>query len=383
MDNIHIASKVLSDEDYTYIKKHVDSLDFKEPSTVFNVKRMIPEVDREIRHSSTVRVKAPEVLEFIRDKVMGAAGEKIGHKMTLARDHVTFIKYSKGGHFDWHRDFEKYVINKGNGYLEMHLIYCITAPGYGGALYIKPDEKDDCLYDHHFKTNECIVFDKRMPHRATNVQEGEKIIMTVDVLVKQDSASTETVDAAIRSFNNGEMNAFCYYDNSSLENQLKDVEGPYQIFGCLKLEIMDEEWNYLRPCSIYFDHKGAFRYEIADVTWSRSEPDKVSDREDISSIHKQILNGIWQKADSRDLWCDNFLQLLSATGSSENTVLKGLKLIPLPGDTGMGEIDPSALSDSLVPVDGVTSRVVEYNGHCNEEIYETKEYELYYGVMRV
>jgi hypothetical protein len=54
----------------------------------------------------------------------------------LARDYVTFIKYSAGEFFEWHRDHERYVINQRDRWIEAHLMYCLKAPQVGGNLDI-------------------------------------------------------------------------------------------------------------------------------------------------------------------------------------------------------------------------------------------------------
>jgi hypothetical protein len=127
---------------------------------------------------------------------MNQTGQKC--TFSLARDYVTFIKYEKGGFFDWHVDHEKVRINHGeNGFKEMHFIYCVQGCLEGGQLLIKKRVSADGLLPQQPEkekimeisveeariSNAGVVFDKSMEHKGAEVLEGTKIIMTIDLYV--------------------------------------------------------------------------------------------------------------------------------------------------------------------------------------------------------
>uniref|UniRef100_A0A6C0J6R9 Prolyl 4-hydroxylase alpha subunit Fe(2+) 2OG dioxygenase domain-containing protein n=1 Tax=viral metagenome TaxID=1070528 RepID=A0A6C0J6R9_9ZZZZ len=194
MDLIHNVIKkenVLNPEDIQSLQDYANKVAFTVPSFVYNRKKQEDVLDTQVRKSKTISVDDPEILQFVKECVLPSIeGENLVLK--LARDHVTFIKYEEGGFFDWHQDHEKYIINERRKWLEMHLLICLTAPTGGGELSVEFNK--DNIKQYPLKVNECIIFDKNMKHKGDIVTSGNKIIMTVDVLVSTTEVLDKTYD---------------------------------------------------------------------------------------------------------------------------------------------------------------------------------------------
>ena len=172
---------LLEEKHVEALKKITSNLNFQaNPSFVYDVKEGINIIYDKVRKSKTFIVKDSNLLEFINDTIVEKLNQKIREEYTieLARKYVTFIRYDKDDFFDWHNDFEKVKINNGmSNFKEMHLIYCINAPVKGGKFLIKDKKAFDC------KKNSAIIFDKLLDHKGDVIEEGHKIIMTIDVFV--------------------------------------------------------------------------------------------------------------------------------------------------------------------------------------------------------
>lgn len=182
------AENVLSDEDFEALKSYAGTLPL-ESSFVYHRGKELNMRDPAVRKSQSVSVSDPAILDFIEDKIFNKVSDDLIIKR--ARDHVTFIKYKEGGFFDWHQDYEKYIIDDRRKWIEMHLLFCLERAAEGGELTIKIN---GAVQSHQYVNNGVMLFDKRMEHCAEEVLEGTKIIMTVDVLVSttlvQDSDGT-------------------------------------------------------------------------------------------------------------------------------------------------------------------------------------------------
>lgn len=235
MSMSNLSSKVfmyesfLPNEDALQILSYADTLSINKPSFVFNTKTKENETNVAVRKSQSITVDDIHAVDFIKSTILDQF-EKSNSDLVvkLARDHVTFIKYSAGEFFDWHRDHEKYVINQRDRWIEAHLIYCLKAPQVGGNLDIKKDNEN--IQSIAYKYNQCVVFDKLMEHRAAVVQEGEKLIMTVDVLIStKEIASDESLDFELAEAMKDPVGIRSYRIDKI--NQLHDAHKQSAMFG--------------------------------------------------------------------------------------------------------------------------------------------------------
>ena len=246
---VFVYETFLPNEDALQILSYADTLPINKPSFVFNTKTNENETNVAVRKSQSITVNDIHALDFIKSTILDQF-EKSNSDLVvkLARDHVTFIKYSAGEFFDWHRDHEKYVINQRDRWIEAHLIYCLKAPQVGGNLEIKRDHKN--IESIAYKYNQCVVFDKLMEHRADEVQEGEKLIMTVDVLIStKEIASDESLDFELAEAVKDPVGVRSYRIDKI--NQLHDAHKQSAMFGLI----------IVGPITVIYDSLGYYFYE--------------------------------------------------------------------------------------------------------------------------
>lgn len=131
-----IFDDIMDPNDFRQIYDYAMNLEINKSSPVFHLASGQEIVDPKVRKSKTFVVDDPSLLELVEKTVLKQFHNKQSNKekeliVKLARDRVTFIKYDKGGLFDWHIDHEKYSINDGRKWLECHLILGIIAPEDG------------------------------------------------------------------------------------------------------------------------------------------------------------------------------------------------------------------------------------------------------------
>jgi predicted 2-oxoglutarate/Fe(II)-dependent dioxygenase YbiX len=225
---------LLSDEAYQALQKHSQKLNFVDnPSFVFNTSEQKDEQNTEIRKSHTVHVRDPHLLLFLKEQLIKKINDQGKDlKIALARDYVTFIQYEEGGFFDWHRDFEKVVINGGNSNIkEMHLLFCIDAPEEGGELLVEPHSIEDAkimTLTEVVQQNHCVIFDKMMKHRANEVIKGRKTIMTMDVSVTSSLSEAAGLDPKLEEEVYQVLNGNSSYVSLGPSSTYKMLEKLYQ-----------------------------------------------------------------------------------------------------------------------------------------------------------
>ena len=184
------------------------------PSTFFSREQNKEVLDESRRNSTCVRMYDSDLLQFVKDKLLASVE---GFKVHLARDHVTFVRYTAGGMFDWHQDHEQYIVNKRQHWREGHLLYCLVAPDEGGELIIKKRfwYSSGKEVSYPYKENGLMLFDKLNPHMAGKVEAGVKLILAVDVLYSRttlDAGCASQLAAALKTFPHG----FCSSDIASM-----------------------------------------------------------------------------------------------------------------------------------------------------------------------
>lgn len=200
INQIFTFDKILQVGELAQYQKYVQNLNICKPSFVFHRDEQQFKHNEEIRKSKVIHVEDEGLLNFVKSGLLKTVSQKSGMNIKLARKRVTFIKYDEGGFFDWHNDHEKYVINGRSRHLEMHLLFCIAGTQEGGELLIKEikkpnistseasssDSKDPVKITkikQACTTNGCVLFDKHLEHAGGKVLKGNKLIMTVDVMV--------------------------------------------------------------------------------------------------------------------------------------------------------------------------------------------------------
>ena len=251
-NKVYIYESFLPNEDALQILSYADTLSINKPSFVFNTKTKENETNVAVRKSQSITVNDIHAVDFIKSTILDQF-EKSNSDLVvkLARDYVTFIKYSAGEFFEWHRDHERYVINQRDRWIEAHLIYCLKAPQVGGNLDIKSNENIQSIA---YQYNQCVVFDKLMEHRAAEVQEGEKLIMTVDVLIStKEIASDESLDFELAEAMKDPVGVRSYRVDKI--NQLHDAHKQSIMFGLI----------IVGSITVIYDSVGYYYYD--DSEW--------------------------------------------------------------------------------------------------------------------
>ena len=253
-NKVYIYESFLPNEDALQILSYADTLSINKPSFVFNTKTKENETNVAVRKSQSITVNDIHAVDFIKSTILDQF-EKSNSDLVvkLARDYVTFIKYSAGEFFEWHRDHERYVINQRDRWIEAHLIYCLKAPQVGGNLDIKRDNEN--IQSIAYQYNQCVVFDKLMEHRAAEVQEGEKLIMTVDVLIStKEIASDESLDFELAEAMKDPVGVRSYRVDKI--NQLHDAHKQSIMFGLI----------IVGSITVIYDSVGYYYYD--DSEWN-------------------------------------------------------------------------------------------------------------------
>jgi hypothetical protein len=242
--NIIKKSNVLDEIEFKKLKDYVRTLEFNEPSNVFKIQSKQNVHNTNLRKSFKLVDKTPDILVIV-DKLICNMD---GFKIERSRDHVTFIKYETGGFFKEHVDFEKYRINNS---IEMHLIFCIEAPKSGGELKIKIDNVYEMI-DNVRVENSCVVFNKKYPHSSEIVTDGEKIIMTVDVLVHVPQDYT-IKGADIDEFDDNKNQIIITQNSEEFEYYLKKNQSSLDIVPFVMLKATSDYNNSAKNMCNIFD----------------------------------------------------------------------------------------------------------------------------------
>lgn len=92
---VFVYESFLPNEDALQILSYADTLPINKPSFVFNTKTNENETNVAVRKSQSITVNDIHALDFIKSTILDQF-EKSNSDLVvkLARDHVTFIKYS-------------------------------------------------------------------------------------------------------------------------------------------------------------------------------------------------------------------------------------------------------------------------------------------------
>lgn len=332
LNTILVLDDVLTDEDHKLYEEYTEGLPLG-PTPVFKISTGEHIVDENVRCSESVTVDNQGLLRLVDRTILEAMRDQ-GLSMKLARDHVTFIKYSEGGFFDWHRDHEQYIINQRRRWLECHLIYVISGPEKGGELQVRHDNDTEETID--MVKNRCIVFDKFLEHQGSKVLSGTKVIMTVDVLVSTPYIVHNDLDLALAEFLNPEPQSVLSYNLDVLQNYGMFPKGTI-VFMVLK---HNED-------TVIFDSLGLYYRELeGDTTEIRTE-----DNEDAMEYSDTV----------RALLCLDICEVVQ----SEVADVDLTRYEPIPNGT-----DPKMLLSLPVIYPGI-KREYAATYHCNEPNYDS------------
>ena len=408
---------LLSETHHQQLKEFVSKLPFETPSLVFNTLEKKDEIEPSVRKSKSVILENEETHDLI-NKFLLEPFKKQNPSLNIqtARNHITFIKYDKGDFFDWHKDHEKFIINKRTKWLEMQFIYCIVGPEEGGELQIittnSQNKRTKKEFDEVSTENCAIIFDKVMEHSGTKVGKGTKIIVTLDLLVStQDLLNTDQytiqTERLVNSFNNGNIPMICSYSKESLE-QLVQKQLLKHPFGMFKYIQVTNKNSYYH---IFLDHKGIIHYISPNESkWSLIDVDNSNDSMNDHDNQKiidffdnqyQLQNQKKQfKYDWRNPLASNntydsdytFIELFSNGVSATEIesihkivdfsfppkVIDYLETMYIPTD---GLMDAMENIDLFIERETIPPRTeVGYSYHCNESNYDTFEVDIVYGI---
>ena len=359
------------------LQDHVDRLTFTQPSFVYHRENEENVIDTEVRKSQTVTVDDAAMLQFVKDKVLTAVTAQ-EHKLVLklARDHVTFIKYQEGGFFDWHQDFEKYIIDGRRKWIEMHLLICLQEPTKGGELLVQMQDDQGLIHMYPQTTNGCIIFDKNMMHRGDLVTEGSKTIMTVDVLVSTLMIQEPSVDIDLE-LEPLMMDGCLSYRHDVIKTYVDQFRPPV-VYGLLK------SVSGTLTKKVIYDSHGAYHIEVTDtegyvddVYWTRGTKNQQYDYPT-----GPFINSFKQEDGLPLRFCwDDVMAFM--TGETDINIVSGTvdfarlsSYDPIPDGT-----EVELLLDLKIIHVPETPNDVSYTYHCNEPSYGTTEILSLMGFM--
>lgn len=174
--------------------KNIISLDnntfFDETSLVYNTQTKENELNGEIRKSKRKSIKDKEILNnlkvLLENKISILKNKNL--KFDIITDEVDVIKYENGDFFERHTDFDKMISNVMKYY---SLIIYLQKPIKGGhfCYYIKNKK--------YFAINNVILFRNNLDHESSLVEDGEKIILKINVkcspIIEEDDYTIEII----------------------------------------------------------------------------------------------------------------------------------------------------------------------------------------------
>lgn len=174
----YIYPNVLTTSQTAQLIKLSSTLSF-EHSKVYNPAESANHVRLETRQSKTAYLsldESPDLRKMIHALLLSLSCTGLS-SVSLARRHVTFIRYDEGDFFSWHNDYTRH--SSMSRTFEGHLLVCLQAPTEGGELIIDDGRGQTTSYT--YKPCEAILFDKSMRHQALPVVKGCKLIISIDV----------------------------------------------------------------------------------------------------------------------------------------------------------------------------------------------------------
>ncbi|KAL9185543.1 hypothetical protein ACHAXT_003320 [Thalassiosira profunda] len=152
-----------------------------ETSQLYSSARDEKFTDEDLRKSVFRTITDDKLFELVESVVANLNQEDDGYSYTLRRNDVTHIKYDKGGYLKRHRDF---LSTTSNLIEEYTLLLCVTpadlAEGVIGGNTIIHSFGGAQTFDTT-SSGSGIVFRKDLEHEGTELQRGEKHIITANI----------------------------------------------------------------------------------------------------------------------------------------------------------------------------------------------------------
>lgn len=350
-NKLFTVNNLLSQNEFNVLQQYLKSISFDKESNVFSLLKQENINDKTIRNSRTVIDNNDQLLTFVKENIIKKLSDKFKLKMKLSRDFVTFIKYEKDGFFKEHIDFEKYKLNDS---VEMHLIYCIEEPESGGDLKVLQDEKYVLIKEVRTK-NSCVIFDKKLNHSAEKVTKGNKIIMTIDVLVNLDLENTDIKNSEIFKEFNDQNPLLTTHSSSEFRNMLKFLDDKTMSpFIFLQSE---EKFYYAdlhSTCIGRYD-------ESEEIICDENEDDSPSDIMNLDEALRRII-------DYEDL---NFYDYVSENFKNMYEIISNSKLKKIFSTKITHDQIQYIISDLIGDFERSDVEEIAGTYHCNEPNYGT------------
>lgn len=179
--DIHTYNGILTEEETFELNQIASILPFT-PSQVYSPHNSTNYVKEQSRKSKTAHqdfLSSPKIKGIVNTILKKITVDGRVSAISIARNHVTFIRYDEGDFFAWHKDYMRYDTMSRT--FEGHLLVCLEAPKSGGDLVI--EDQTNRTQTYNYTTGSAILFDKSLKHQALPVTAGSKLIMSIDVNV--------------------------------------------------------------------------------------------------------------------------------------------------------------------------------------------------------
>lgn len=180
MDKIFI-SQFLTLKDVRRLKKQLDFNNFElncKDNLTFNRNTQREEINTKIRSSQFILYKDLKTLEWVDKNIICKLKEEHlsnGVYNFFYADGLSLIRYGEGDFFEQHVDMDHSSTPTSIFYT---FLICIMGCSSGGSttLYF-PDEENSITYPTGTSRGSFLAFDKRIPHKAEVVNNGQKYIL--------------------------------------------------------------------------------------------------------------------------------------------------------------------------------------------------------------
>ena len=174
----HVIESVLTADECTALIKQAEEVGLKD-SPVFNQQTKKYSMDKSKRSSTF----APVSSDLMKEKIIGRIREKctdIDKRLEIVTD-SRVIKYTDGGYFKAHRDI---IFTEGE-YVGKYNMIVYLSDNYedGETCFIDSDQQ--MYFPVKGKVGDVLIFDPRLLHMGSEVNNGVKYILIVQLFIKK------------------------------------------------------------------------------------------------------------------------------------------------------------------------------------------------------
>ena len=149
-------------------------------------------VDESLRSSSFRAIVDPALFTITEELLALVSAADESYEFTLRRNDATHIRYTKGGFFKRHQD---YLSLTSNVLEEWTMLLCVTPPDLAastrGGETIIHSYKNSQSFASTMTPGGGLIFRKDLAHEGARVDEGEKHILSLNLLVKRKVAGDD------------------------------------------------------------------------------------------------------------------------------------------------------------------------------------------------